>query len=195
MKKLKYLGLLVIAALTLQSCATILAGSRSPVHVKGNPPMAQVYFNGSYVGTTPIHVKVPRGAKSNNKITIKAQNYHPTTITLTHRLSVGYLFLDIVSGVWPTVIDFVTGDIYAPYPKTVKYNLQPIGDLTSKFHVGDKVVITAGKYKNLSGVVTQVLPNGVKVKFTRPATLIEKEKDKVNQVTETKLFPYSVIKK
>ncbi len=127
---MKRLGLLLLAVivltmLALQSCATIFAGSKTAISVKGAPDSAKVYYNGMFVGYTPTKVKVPRGKHKNNVIEIKKENYEPEQVRLSSKLSTGYLILDIFSGVWPTIIDLATGSIYAPYPKKVDYNLEP----------------------------------------------------------------------
>ncbi len=194
MKKLSFLLLAGVLMIMLPSCATILAGSKSPVRVKGEPPKAEVYFNGSYVGKAPVTVRVPRGRKVDRKITIKANGYNPAEVTLSSRLSIGYLGLDILSGaILPLGIDFITGSIYAPYPKHVKYNLEPKGNLLSKYKVGEKVLIQ-DKNKSYKGTVTEVTPKGVKVKYVRPATMLEKKTKKVDQITENKFFYFNEVK-
>ncbi len=193
MKKLSFLLLAGVLMVMLPSCATILAGSKSPVRVKGEPPKAEVYFNGSYVGKAPVTVKVPRGRDDNKKITIKANGYNPAEVTLSRRLSIGYLGLDILSGaILPLGIDFITGDIYAPYPKHVKYNLEPKANVMSKYKVGEKVLIQE-KDKSYKGTVTEVTPKGVKVKYTRPATMLEKKTKKVDQITVEKFFYFNEV--
>ena len=193
MKRLSYLLLAALLILILPSCATILAGSRSPVRVKGEPPKAEVYFNGSYVGKAPVTVRVPRGRKVNRKITIKAHSYQTAEINLTRRVSIGYLALDILSGIIPLGIDFITGDIYTPYPKKIKYNLEPEGDILSKYTVGQKVLIHI-KDKFYKGTITEVTPKGVKVKYTRPSNIIEKKTKQVDEITETKFFYFNEVK-
>ncbi len=98
MKRLSYLLLAALLILILPSCATIFAGSRSPVHVTGTPDSAKVYYNGAFVGYAPTKIKVPRGKHDDNVIEIKKENYKPQQIKLTSRFSIGYLILDMVSG-------------------------------------------------------------------------------------------------
>ncbi len=195
MKKVLYLTGIFIMAVLLQSCATLLSGSKTPVRVSGDPVKAKVYYNGNYVGQAPVNVKVPRKKNPQAEIEIKAENYNPAKVQVNSRLSVGYLALDIISGVFPVVVDFATGNIYGPHPKHVKYELEPVDVLTNKFNPGDQVLILDDKYKNLKGEIIEVNDDGVTVKFTRPATAIEKQTKKVQEITEQKEFPFSVIKK
>ncbi len=125
MKKLCYLLFIAAFMLIAQSCATIFAGSKTAVSVKGIPDSAKVYYNGMFVGYSPTKVKVPRGKRENSEIEIKKDNYQAEQVKLSSKFSTGYLILDVFSGVWPAVIDLATGSIYAPYPKRIKYNLEP----------------------------------------------------------------------
>ncbi len=125
MKRLLFIALVLISMLAMQSCATLLAGSSSHVKVSGTPDSARVYMNGNYVGVAPVRVKVPRGKNKNITIVIKKENYKPSQVPMSSKLSTGYLLLDLISGGVPVIIDFVTGDIYAPYPKKINYNLEP----------------------------------------------------------------------
>ena len=195
MRTLKTLMLLVLVAFMSQSCATLIAGSKSPVKVTGTPEKAKVYYNGNYVGQTPVNVKVPRGKNGGGTIKVEAENYNSAEMQVSHRISLGYVGLDILTGIVPLAVDFATGSIYAPYPKKIEYNLEPKTSLTSKFAVGTKVLILDDKYKNIEGVVTAVSPDGATVKFTRPATALEKSTKKTDKITEEKKFPFTVLKK
>ncbi len=193
MKKIILVFAVIAIMVLTQSCATILGGSRASVSVKGTPENAKVYVNGSYKGEAPLNVKVPRGKRATTTIKVEANNYKPAEIEITSRVSLGYLGLDIITGLIPAVIDFATGNIYAPYPKSVKYKLEPQGDLTSKFKVGQTVTVEE-KNKLYKGTVTEVLPDGLKVKYERPATTVEKAAKKTDKVTVEKVYPFNKIK-
>ena len=196
-KTLKFLGLILIVA-SLSSCATILGGAKKGVKVTGEPPHAKVYYNGNYVGEAPVTVKVPRSSKQgNSKVTIKADNYKSQDINLYRKWSIGYTVLDVFTGLVPLAIDIATGNIYQPKPSKIEYMLEPAGNLQSMFKAGDKVIITSSKkkYHNLTGEVVDVLSDKVKVKLTRPATAIEKQTKKVDEVTEEVEFYFNEVKK
>ncbi len=183
--------------LVFSSCATILGGSKKGVRVTGSQAQAKVYYNGAYVGNAPTNIKVPRSAREGNStITIKANNYKPVDIKLVRKWSVGYTLLDIFPGCFLALaIDAATGNIYQPKPRHVKYNLEPLDGITSKFKVGDEIIITNRKFKGQKALITQTFPDGVQVKFVRPATAIEKEIKKVDKITENIKLDFSEIRK
>jgi transcription antitermination factor NusG len=195
MKTLKIVAVFLSLSLIFQSCATILSGTKSPVKVKGTPAAAKVYMNGVYVGQAPVRIKVPRKKHPNVKIEVKAENYKPVELSLESRLSIGYLGLDILTGLFPLIVDFATGSIYAPYPKVLTYNLEPEGSIHSKFKVGDKVLILNQKYNGYEGEIIELQNDGAKVKFERPATLVEKAKYKKDKVIDEKFFQFSELRK
>jgi len=191
MKKTVYFLGLIVILVSFSSCATLLGGSKKGVKVKGTPPNAQVYYNGAYIGDAPVNVKVPKSAKQgNSKVTVKADNYEPTDIELTRKWSLGYTVLDIITGFVPLIVDAATGNIYQPKPGTVKYKLLP----KSSFAVGNEVIITKKRYANIVGEITAVTGDLATVKFTRPATAVEKQTQKVDEITEAKDFYFNEIK-
>jgi len=193
--KILLLGLVLLSAsVMLSSCATILGGAKKGVRVKGEPKNAQVYYNGSFVGNSPVTVQVPKSAKKgNSKVTVKADNYNPTEISLTRSWSIGYTILDIAFGLWPLVIDGLTGNIYQPKPGKIVFLLEPT---SQPFKVGDKVSFVFEKdLTNITGEITSVSQMKATVKYTRPANLIEKQTKKVEQITEEKEFYFNEIKK
>ena len=115
----------LITAIAFSSCATIFNGSKTKIHVKdGIPSNANVYVDGNYIGTAPCKAKIPKTIKNaQHTIEIKAEGYETQTITTNRKLSVGYLVLDICTGIVWTAIDFATGNIYLQKPKKIKYNL------------------------------------------------------------------------
>ncbi|MBK0383556.1 PEGA domain-containing protein [Pedobacter sp. SD-b] len=112
--------------LTLQSCATIFTGNKTGVKIPdGTPSGAKVFVNGKLEGITPKRVQIPKNAlKQGAKITIKAEGYKPTDITINRKVQIGMAVLDVVTGgVW-LIVDFVTGNIYTATPDKVKYELE-----------------------------------------------------------------------
>ena len=101
--------LVVFAVLScLSGCATILAGKQADVSFSADPEGAQVYVNGSLMGTTPVQVKL-----ENNKdytIEFRKEGYQSKTVFLNKGLGAGWLILDIVFGLVPVIVDAATGD-------------------------------------------------------------------------------------
>ena len=125
-----FVSFLLIASILFSSCATILSGGKTKIHVyDGMPPNAQVYVDGNYVGTAPCKFKVHKTMKNaQHKIDIKATGYETQTVTTNRKFSAGFFILDIFTGVIWTVIDFATGNLYKQRPKKIHYNLMPIGN-------------------------------------------------------------------
>jgi hypothetical protein len=178
----------------MQSCATILSGSKSKVKISGTPEKAKVYIDGQFKGITPTRVKIPRRKNIQTKIEIKAENYKPAEMKISSKISIGYVFLDVITGLVPFAIDFATGSIYTPYPRKIYYDLEPLNSL-AKFNVGDKVLIMATKYEYIKGEITKIEGNKAIVKFTKPATSVEKLTKKTDKITEQKKFYLDELKK
>jgi len=126
MKRVIIILLSILVAGAFSSCATIFNGSKTKIHVEnGTPPNAKVYVDGNYVGTAPCKTKIPKTIKdAQHVIDIKADGYETATVTTNRKLSVGYLVLDIFTGIIWTAVDFATGNIYLQKPKKIEYNLE-----------------------------------------------------------------------
>ncbi|MCO5260350.1 MAG: PEGA domain-containing protein [Crocinitomicaceae bacterium] len=124
---MKSIVLLLVATIFLNSCGLVFSGIKQKVKVNdGFPTQADVYYNGSYQGQTPINVKIPKKALKDGGavLTIKKDGYESSEITFDRRIRVGALILDIFTGgIW-LIADFLTGGIYKGSPKKVDYKLQ-----------------------------------------------------------------------
>ncbi len=195
------LASVVAISLLLPGCATILGGSKDASYVRnGNPPNADVYYNGSYVGKAPTKVKIPKSAKQGNStVEVKAEGYETSTINMTRKVSVGYTVLDILTGVVWLGIDFATGNIYKPRPNKIDYNLSPISGYNPSeqydFAVGDKVIFSKDKLKNVEGEIVAMYPNRALIKFKRKPTMIEKTKGITEDVEDQIEVPFVNIAK
>jgi hypothetical protein len=123
--KSKLIALAVGSCLLMQSCATVFSGSNANVRVpKGTPPNAKIYVDGKYTADAPETLKVPKSALKNGvEITTKADGKEQTT-KVHRKVQVGWLIVDILIGIVPLGIDFLTGDIYKANPDRVEYNLE-----------------------------------------------------------------------
>jgi len=93
---------------SLSGCATILAGKQANVSFSADPEGAQVYVNGSLMGTTPVQIKL-----ENNKdytIEFRKEGFQTKTVYLDKGIGAGWLILDIVFGLIPVIVDAATGD-------------------------------------------------------------------------------------
>ena len=161
MKKTLVSGL-IFSTLLMSSCATILDGNRNASHVKiGTPTNAKVFYNGEYMGEAPCRVPISKSfKKGESKIEIKADGYEMATVTMTRKVSVGFVLLDICTGVFPLIIDFATGNIYKPRPNRIDYHLIAKANETQQanYKPGDKVFFSAGKLKHQEGTILAAYP-------------------------------------
>ena len=120
--KIIIVSLLIVALLT-SGCATILAPNRRPLEVASQPQGAEVLINGEYMGRTPVRVKL----KPNKSYTIefRKQGYETATRFVSTEIAAGWLILDLVVGVFPVVVDAITGAWYKLDQKSVDAYLMP----------------------------------------------------------------------
>jgi len=123
--KSKLIALAIGSCLLMQSCATVFSGSNANVRVpKGTPVNAKIYVDGKYAADAPETLKIPKSALRNGvEITAKADGKEQTT-KINRKVQVGWLVLDIVTGLVWLGVDFLTGDIYKASPDRVEYNLE-----------------------------------------------------------------------
>lgn len=180
MKKIIY-SIVVIAVLS-QSCATIFTGTKSGVHVKGDPDGASVYYNGSHEGEAPCRIKVSKNSlkDGNTKVQIKKDGFENSEIVLSRKLKFGAFLADFF--VFPAghIVDFVTGAIYKPYPKRIDYKLKSKSNvsLQSKLKIGDKVIFSNDDYQNIKGEIIAVFPNRATIKFKVENNALKKKMTK-----------------
>ena len=97
-----------VCMFSLGGCATIIAGGPDTIPINTNPPGAYVYVDGQVVGQTPMVVTLHRG-RSLGDIRIYYPGFQPVQITRYKELN-GWVFGNIFLGLWPVIIDLITGD-------------------------------------------------------------------------------------
>lgn len=127
-RKRSIAGLLVLAALALvfQSCATIFGGrSNTLVFKTETPPTAQVFIDGELVGEAPGKIKLSKGKiQHGSKLEIKAEGYDDQEYTLIRKIHPWYTLADFLTGGFWLAIDYGTGNIYRPIPRSFTYSLE-----------------------------------------------------------------------
>jgi hypothetical protein len=104
MLKACVLGLVVLVS----GCATILSGGPDAVAVSTNPPGAAVFVDNMHVGNTPTVVTLDRG-RSMGHIRIELPGFQPVVMQRTKSMN-GWFIASICLGIFPAVIDLITGD-------------------------------------------------------------------------------------
>lgn len=108
MKKIKFISLLLTATVLLNSCATILSGTKQQVFITSEPPKAEFYIKHKYYGTTPAQVKIPR---KTGEITFKKEGCNDYVHKCETKLNPAYFinFIFLLSAPIPLCIDLLTG--------------------------------------------------------------------------------------
>jgi hypothetical protein len=118
----------LFAVVYFSGCATILGGSQSKIKVyNGYPLNAEVYFNNEFKGNTPCEIKInKKEVKANGGIvTLKSNGFEDQNITLSKKTRGGFIFLDIIFGVVPIIVDAAAGNLSKVNPNKINYNLSP----------------------------------------------------------------------
>ena len=101
--------------LFLQSCATIISGSRQNIQFNSNPANAIVFINEVEVGKTPFEKNLKRNQEYN--VMIELEGYEPYETKLTKKFNEWYIGNIIFGGLIGLVVDPITGAIYKLTPK------------------------------------------------------------------------------
>lgn len=106
----------------LTSCATIMHGTRQNIGIASNPTSANVWVDGSFVGTTPMIVNLTR--KDNHFVHIELEGYQPFEAVFARQLS-GWVFGNVVfGGLIGLAVDAISGGIYSLTPEQVQAELR-----------------------------------------------------------------------
>ena len=133
--------LLVIGMIILMSsCATILDGRKNTIKVQaGSPIDAKVYLDGEFIGETPFKIRIEkRKIQEGSLIEIKKEGYETLRYEVIRFPHVGYVMLDIVTGVIPLIVDVVDGNIYRPNTRNIEFELVPIARDNSNLETDNK---------------------------------------------------------
>ena len=110
------LGVLV-SAVTLTGCATIMHGTSQSFGVSSSPTAATVTIDGLEKGKTPVIADLSR--KKHHIIKITANGYAPFEATVTRKTS-GWVWGNIVfGGLIGLAVDAITGGLYVLTPEQV----------------------------------------------------------------------------
>ena len=124
----------------LSSCATILDGRKNTIKVKaGSPIAAKVYLDGELIGETPFKIRIEkRKIQEGSLIEIKKEGYETMEYEVIRFPHVGYVALDIVTGVIPLIVDIADGNIYRPNTRNIEYQLIPIAEKSDDLESNSK---------------------------------------------------------
>lgn len=112
---------LVILALALSGCGTIIHGSSQEVGISSSPTSATVTIDNSERGTTPLVADLKR--KDTHTVRVHLEGYHPYEMNLTRSVS-GWVWGNLVfGGIVGLAVDAITGGLYKLSPEQVQAQL------------------------------------------------------------------------
>ena len=128
MKKQGFVKVMILIVLTgflFQGCATILGGrSNTLVFSEKSLPKAEVFIDGEKIGEAPGKIKIPKEKIQHGSILLlKADGYAEKEFLLLRKQNAAYSVVDLLLGGVPLVVDYTTGNIYRPVPRTFEYEL------------------------------------------------------------------------
>lgn len=114
--------LIIVCALSMQSCATILTGTSDRITINSVPEGAKVEIDGIDKGKTPVRVKVKRHFESPT-VTLKKDGYERKTFELQNSFNpIAAINLLSIFG-WG--IDLLSGAVMKYNPKVYDMELEP----------------------------------------------------------------------
>ena len=99
---------LVLAYLTVTSCATIFSPGPDPVSFSSDPDGATVLVNGVSMGETPVTLELETNKEM--QVTFRREGYKDITVALTTHVQPGWVVLDILAGLVGVAVDAATGE-------------------------------------------------------------------------------------
>jgi hypothetical protein len=118
--------LLLMSVVLFSSCATMMDGTKTKIHVyEGKPKGVGVYYNNAFVGYTPCVVYASKNAAVNNQssIELRKEGYVTRKVKLSRRGMPGFIVADILLAVFPLFIDLATGCLFKVEPEEIKSDL------------------------------------------------------------------------
>jgi len=119
--KVKMFFVLVLCVY-LTGCATLFKGTTEEVSFNSDPQKAEVWVNGTNMGTTPLALKL--GSKKTYQIEFKKDGFKSKAYNITNHIGAGWIILDVFSGLVGVVIDAATGAWYSLDQKNVNAILE-----------------------------------------------------------------------
>lgn len=109
MKSSKFLVICVLLA-ALESCATVITGTKQRVNIVTVQPGASVYMDGIFKDSTPCIVKIPRTWEAPPQLIIKKDSFQSQEITLQKHFN-EIIILNFVN-VFGWTIDAASGSFW-----------------------------------------------------------------------------------
>lgn len=116
---------LIVSALCLSSCATVLSKKSYGITVSSDPAGADVIVDGVRMGKTPTTISLP--AEKSYALEVAKEGYQSSFYTIKKKVGAGWVVLDLVTGIptggIPLLVDLITGDWKTLSPTKFDVNL------------------------------------------------------------------------
>jgi hypothetical protein len=154
-------ALLVLSAVFLGGCASIISGTSQAVSIDSNVSGATVSIEGNVVGQTPFSGKIPR--KRESVALVSKSGYAAQSVVLTTSFNP----VAILSIFWDySTTDCLTGACWEYAPSTYYVNLRPATSSTELFRRDSELKAFAMTY--YSAIKTELLiGSGSKIEAVR----------------------------
>lgn len=123
MKNKLFLALVLPAALTFTSCATIFTGTKDPISFTSTPEGATVHHKGAELCVTPCTAPIPRSL-AKQIVLVKKEGYETQEVKLVKKFNPVTLVNILVGGAIGVGIDAATGSLTKYSPKEYLVNLE-----------------------------------------------------------------------
>jgi hypothetical protein len=126
MKNLLILLIILFSGILFQSCATLFGGRHNHLVFKEeSSPPAKVFIDGRYVGNAPGKIKLRKEViQHGSMLEIRAEGYETQKYRILRKQHALYTIVDILTAGTGLAIDYATGNIYRPVPRSFVYNLE-----------------------------------------------------------------------
>lgn len=112
----------VVALCLLSGCGAIFSGTTEEVSINSQPSNADIEINGQHRGSTPTTVTL--STDKSHTITLDKEGFSRQTVTVDHKLGVGFVVLDVLfTGLVGVVVDAATGGWYILTQNSVNVSL------------------------------------------------------------------------
>ena len=99
--------IVTFSIMLLFGCATLFNGSPQRVTYGSAPSGAQVFVNGSLMGTTPFELNMKKDRSYT--LEFRKEGFQSKTVVINSNVGAGWIILDILGGLVPIVVDAATG--------------------------------------------------------------------------------------
>ena len=134
-KKLLPSCALVVVAVMLANCGTIIQGTSQQVSVSSYPSNAVVEVDGQQMGRTPVVLDLKR--KDKHTVLITLDGYNPYEAAIARKVS-GWIVGNILfGGLIGLAVDAISGGMYKLSPDQITAELRENGDSARVLHDGE----------------------------------------------------------